>query len=97
MPPPPPTSRPSQPVKEDLVVLLARDVDVTNTEYDWDLSKWAPLVQEKEFVPWLVKRPSEAEALRARPLNVGMINRLEELWRTSPQATCVKKRFRAPR
>ena len=26
------------PVKEDLVVLLARDVDVSQTEYDWDLA-----------------------------------------------------------
>ena len=34
------------PVKEDLVVLLARDTEVSHSEYDWDLSKWAPLVQE---------------------------------------------------
>ena len=27
------------PVKEDLVVLLARDVDVNHAQYDWDLSK----------------------------------------------------------
>ena len=49
------------------MVLLARGVEVHNTEYDWDLTKWAPLVQEKELVQWLVKKPSEAEALRARP------------------------------
>ena len=75
------------PVKEDLVVLLARDTEVNHTEYDWDLSKWAPLVQEKEFVQWLVKKPSDAEALRARNLNVSQINKLEELWRTNPAAT----------
>lgn len=75
------------PVKEDLVVLLARDVDVNHAQYDWDLSKWAPLVQEKEFVPWLVKKPTEAEALRARPLNVATINKLEDLWRSNPSAT----------
>ena len=38
------------------MVLLARDTEVNRAEYDWDLSKWAPLVQEKEFVPWLVKK-----------------------------------------
>ena len=75
------------PVKEDLVVLLARDVDVNHAQYDWDLSKWAPLVQEKEFVSWLVKKPTEAEALRARPLNVATINQLEDLWRSNPSAT----------
>lgn len=74
------------PVKEDLVVLLARDTEVSHSEYDWDMSKWAPLVQEKEFVQWLVKKPSDAEALRARPCNVAQINKLEELWRTNPAA-----------
>ena len=72
------------PVKEDLVVLLARDTDVNHAEYDWDLSKWQPLVQEKQFVQWLVRQPSEAEALRARQLNVSQINKLEETWRTNP-------------
>ena len=75
------------PVKEDLVVLLARDVDVSQTEYDWDLSRWAPLVQEKQFVQWLVKMPSDAEALRARPCSVGELNKLEEAWRSNPSAT----------
>ena len=28
------------------MVLLARDTEVSHSEYDWDLSKWAPLVQE---------------------------------------------------
>lgn len=40
---------------------------------DWDMSKWAPLVHEKQIVPWLVKQPSEAEALRARPCNVTQV------------------------
>jgi hypothetical protein len=62
-------------VKEDLVVLLARDVDISHEEYDWDLTKWAPLVQEKEMISWLVKKPSDAEALRARPLTVASLNR----------------------
>ena len=68
-------------------MLLARDTEVHSSEYDWDLTKWAPLVQEKELVQWLVKRPSDAEALRARPCNVAQINKLEELWRTNPDAT----------
>lgn len=35
---------------------------------------------------WLVKKPSDAEALRARPCNVAVINKLEELWRSNPSA-----------
>ena len=34
-----------------------------------------------------MKKPSEAEALRARPLNVATINKLEDLWRTNPAAS----------
>lgn len=68
-------------------MLLARDTEVNHAEYDWDLSKWAPLVQEKEFVPWLVKKPSDAEADRARHLNVTTITKLEDLWKTNPAAT----------
>jgi hypothetical protein len=36
-------------------------MQVSPAEYDWDLSKWVPLVQEKEIVQWLVKKPSDAE------------------------------------
>ena len=74
------------PVKDDLVVLLARDADAQASEHDWDLSKWAPLVQEKELVQWLVKKPSETEASHARLCSVAQINQLEELWRTKPHA-----------
>ena len=35
----------------------------------------------------MVKKPTEAEALRARPLNVATINKLEDLWRTNPSAS----------
>jgi regulator of nonsense transcripts 1 len=75
------------PVKEDLVVLLARDVDVSHADVEWDLSKWQPLVHEKQIVSWLVKQPTEAEASRVRALNVATVNKLEELWRTNPSAT----------
>lgn len=27
----------------------------------WDLSEWLPLVQDRRFLPWLVKVPSEQQ------------------------------------
>ena len=33
-----------------------------------DLTQWQPLIADKTFLPWLVKTPSEQDALRARQL-----------------------------
>lgn len=37
----------------------------------WDLSEWLPLVQDRRFLPWLVKVPSEQQQVRhAQPLHL---------------------------
>ena len=46
-----------------------------------DPSQWQPLIQDRCFLTWLVKIPSEQEQLRARQITAQMINRLEELWK----------------
>ena len=48
-----------------------------------DPSQWQPLIQDRCFLTWLVKIPSEQEQLRARQITAQMINRLEELWKVS--------------
>lgn len=53
----------------------------------WDLSQWSPLIQDRSFLPWLVKVPSEAEQARARHITNTQIARLEELWRENSEAT----------
>ena len=35
-------------------------------DMNWDLSQWQPLIEDRCFLPWLVKVPSEQEQLRAR-------------------------------
>jgi regulator of nonsense transcripts 1 len=57
------------------------------TRNDWDTSQWQPLIEDHAFVPWLVKVPTEAEQLRARPVNTQQINKMEELWKSKPDAT----------
>ena len=52
-----------------------------------DPSQWQPLIQDRCFLTWLVKIPSEQEQLRARQITAQMINRLEELWKNNPDAT----------
>ncbi len=48
-----------------------------------DPSQWQPLIQDRQFLPWLVKVPSEQEQLRARQVSAQQINKLEELWKVS--------------
>eukprot|EP01025_Chloroclados_australasicus_P031642 TRINITY_DN3197_c1_g1_i1.p1 TRINITY_DN3197_c1_g1~~TRINITY_DN3197_c1_g1_i1.p1 ORF type:complete len:1086 (-),score=127.84 TRINITY_DN3197_c1_g1_i1:961-3822(-) len=79
------------PVKtENTVVLLARDVTANTPEVkelNLDLSLWEPIIEDRAFVSWLVKTPSDQEVLRARHVSVEQINRLEELWKTHAGAT----------
>lgn len=34
----------------------------------WDLSEWLPLVQDRRFLPWLVKVPSEQQQVHTYTL-----------------------------
>ena len=49
--------------------------------------QWQPLIEDRAFVEWLVKRPSEGEVQRARHISVAQIGQLEEAWRANPTAT----------
>ena len=54
---------------------------------DWDLTQWHPLIDDKCFLSWLVKPPTDQEQSRSRHLNSTQIAKLEELWREHPHAT----------
>ncbi|CAF1360836.1 unnamed protein product [Rotaria magnacalcarata] len=79
------------PAKADsVVVLLCRQPCASQSalkDMNWDPSQWQPLIQDRCFLTWLVKIPSEQEQLRARQITAQMINRLEELWKENPDAT----------
>ncbi|XP_063933195.1 regulator of nonsense transcripts 1-like [Zophobas morio] len=78
------------PAKSDsVVVLLCRNPcanQVNFKETSWDLSQWMPLIDDRCFLPWLVKVPSEQEQLRARQISMEQIHKLEELWKNEPEA-----------
>lgn len=59
----------------------------TSKDIIWDTSQWAPLIDDRSFLTWLVKTPSEAEQARARPIAFRQMNRLEELWKENERAT----------
>lgn len=75
---------------ESVVVLLCRDPCANSTslkDMNWDLSQWLPLIEDRCFLSWLVKVPSEQEQLRARQISAQQINKLEEIWKSSPDST----------
>ncbi|XP_078488507.1 regulator of nonsense transcripts 1 [Ciona intestinalis] len=79
------------PAKADsVVVLLCRQPCANQTslkDMNWDASQWQPLIQDRCFLSWLVKIPSEEEQLRARQITAQQINKLEELWKENVDAT----------
>ncbi|GAA5960581.1 hypothetical protein JCM8115_003232 [Rhodotorula mucilaginosa] len=79
------------PAKSDtVVVLLCRQPCAamqSSKDIVWDTTQWSPLIEDRSFLSWLVKVPSEQEQLRARPITFHQINKLEELWRDNANAT----------
>lgn len=58
------------------VVLLARDTPASAPavrDLGVDLTRWQPVVEERAFVPWLLRPPGEAQRLRARRLTPAQI------------------------
>ncbi|CAK5277486.1 unnamed protein product [Mycena citricolor] len=77
------------PAKSDtVVVLLCRQpCAAISKDISWNAALWAPLIDDRSFLSWLVKPPSEAEQLRSRQIPFAQINRLEDLWRENASAT----------
>ena len=57
-----------------------------NKDASWDLAQWTPIIEDKAFLSWLVKVPSEQEQLRARQVTSTQIVKLEDLWKENPVA-----------
>jgi hypothetical protein len=75
-----------------VVVLLCRvcvETVPALKDMDWELSQWHPLVQDRKFLPWLVKVPSDKQQLRARETTQAQLNKMEEMWKTDPDARYV--------
>ncbi|XP_048583576.1 regulator of nonsense transcripts 1 [Nematostella vectensis] len=78
------------PAKADsVVVLLCRQPCATQSslkDMNWDQTQWQPLINDRCFLSWLVKVPPDEDQLRARQISAQQINKLEELWKDSPDA-----------
>ena len=77
------------PAKADSVVVLLCRAPCLHSglkDANWDVNQWLPLIENRQFLPWLVKPPAEKELMRARQLSAPQLSKLEELWRTQPDA-----------
>ncbi|KNC96598.1 uncharacterized protein SPPG_08182 [Spizellomyces punctatus DAOM BR117] len=78
------------PAKSDTVVVLlcrACSNPLGQKDASWDLSQWLPLIEDRSFLSWLVKIPSEHEQLRARHVTPSQIASLEDRWTDDANAT----------
>jgi regulator of nonsense transcripts 1 len=72
-----------------VVVLLCRvcvETVPALKDMDWELAQWHPLIQDRKFLPWLIKVPSDKLLLKARELSQAQMTKLEELWKNEPEA-----------
>ncbi|KAI9298215.1 hypothetical protein K502DRAFT_336765 [Neoconidiobolus thromboides FSU 785] len=79
------------PAKSDtVVVLLCRQpcASIPSTkDMNWDTSLWQPLIDDRSFLNWIVKVPSEPEQLRARQITTKQIIKLEDIWKDNNSAS----------
>jgi regulator of nonsense transcripts 1 len=72
-----------------VVVLLCRvcvETVPALKDMDWELQQWHPLIQDRKFLPWLIKEPSEKLVLHSREISNTQMTRMEELWKKTPEA-----------
>lgn len=72
-----------------VVVLLCRvcvETVPALKDMDWELSQWHPLIQDRKFLPWLIKVPSDKVLVRSRDVSAPQMIRLEDLWKNEPDA-----------
>lgn len=75
---------------DSVVVLLCREPCLHAKgleDMNWDLDAWQPLIVDRQFLPWLVRVPTEKEMARSRQITVAEANKLEEMWKTNTTAT----------
>ena len=76
---------------DSVIVLLCREPCLAQNALkggDWDLSQWTPIVEDRCFLPWLLKEPSEGEQLRSRQVTNEQIVSLEDAWKAGrPEVT----------
>lgn len=72
---------------EAVVVLLCRVPCAQTKNVNWDTDQWQPIIEERQFLPWVAEDPSDEEKLKSRLITPSQIAKLEAKWRSNKDAT----------
>ncbi|CCK69670.1 ATP-dependent RNA helicase NAM7 KNAG_0C05720 [Huiozyma naganishii CBS 8797] len=72
---------------EAVVVLLCRMPCAQGKNPNWDTDQWLPLIQDRQFLPWVAAEPADENKLAARLITPSQISKLEAKWRSNRDAT----------
>lgn len=72
-------------------ILVCRQLQCAKAEnlskYSLKKENWRPIIEEKQILLSVVSEPSDDEVKRSRDITIEMINKLEALRKTNPEAT----------
>lgn len=66
---------------DQVVVILCRLPCSQIRDLSWDSASWKPLIDNREFLPWVAAVPGDDDLLSAAPVSHADILRLESNWR----------------
>ncbi|WEJ93722.1 ATP-dependent RNA helicase [Yamadazyma tenuis] len=73
--------------KDQVLVILCRLPCAQVKDPNWDSDNWKPLIEEREFLPWIAAIPSEAESVNTNNVTYEQILKLEKEWRLNRDTT----------
>lgn len=73
--------------QESVVVILCRLPCAQQKDINWDTNQWQPLIEERQFLPWIAGNPEEHDQIEAIPITHAQISKLEAQWRLNRDAT----------
>lgn len=66
--------------QESVVVILCRMPCAQEKNPDWDVEHWQPLIENRQFLSWIVQEPTADEMSVANPISIADIGKLEASW-----------------
>ncbi|OAF66350.1 hypothetical protein A3Q56_05905 [Intoshia linei] len=76
--------------EETVVVILCRLPCASKSSFKdlkWVASEWQPIIKDRQFIDWIVSKPSDADQTLVDNVTIAQITKLEELWKAKPEAS----------
>lgn len=73
--------------QESVVVILCRLPCAQSKDINWDTTHWQPLIEERQFLPWLATSITDESSVSHKEITYQQISKLEAQWRLNKNAT----------